>query len=59
MAKEIKEKVEQMSPENCVKAGKCLLKDIIDKMKPTREEYLNKSDEEKDKIDEEEVMKKK
>ena len=48
---------EKMSPEMCVKAGKCMLADMVKQM--SREEYLNKPDEEKDKIDEEEVMKEK
>ena len=48
---------EETSPEMCVKAGKCMIKDLMDKMCMTEEEYLNKPDEEKDKIDEQEVMK--
>jgi len=45
---------EKVSPESCVKAGKCLMKDLMNKM--SGEEYKNLPDEEKDKTDEAEVM---
>jgi hypothetical protein len=49
---------EKMSPEMCVKAGKCMMKEMMDKMGEvaSKDEYDNMPDEEKDKADEEEVM---
>jgi len=49
---------EKMTPETCVKAGKCLMKEMMEKMKPSEDEYKNMSDEDKDKTDEKEVMEK-
>ena len=49
-------KEEKMSPEMCVKAGKCMMADMMAKMKPSKDEYKEMSDEEKDKADEKEVM---
>ena len=52
MEEEIKK--ENLSPDMCMKAGKCLMKEMMNKM--SREDYLKLSDEEKDKTDEKEVM---
>ncbi len=49
-------KEENLSPDMCVKAGKCLMKEMMNKM--SREDYLKLSDEDKDREDEKEVMKK-
>lgn len=46
---------EEISPEMCVKMHKCMMADMMDKMKP-KDEYDNMSDEDKDKADEKEVM---
>lgn len=53
--KELKEKT---SPETCVKAGKCMMKEMINKMQniASEDEYKNMSSEEKDKADEKEVL---
>ena len=50
-------KKESLSPDMCVNAGKCLMKEMMNKM--TREDYLKLSDEEKDKEDEKEVLEEK
>uniref|UniRef100_A0A6M3KGQ9 Uncharacterized protein n=1 Tax=viral metagenome TaxID=1070528 RepID=A0A6M3KGQ9_9ZZZZ len=57
----MKEMDKKMSPETCMSAGKCLMKDMMDKMgdMPPKEEYLNMPEDEKDKIDEKDVMDKK
>lgn len=49
-----------MSPEMCVKAGKCMMKEMMDKMQsmPEKDEYMQMSDEDKDKMDEKDVMEK-
>lgn len=49
---------EEMSPDMCAKAGKCMMKEMMDKMKnkPSESEYKKLSDEEKDRTDEKEVM---
>mgnify|MGYP001600942876 CR=1 FL=1 len=49
---------ETMSPEMCVKMGKCMMKEMMDKMEDmsSKDEYKEMSDEKKDKADEKEVM---
>ena len=49
-------KEKKMSPEMCVKAGKCMMADLMKKM--SSEEYRELPEEEKDKVDEKEVMEK-
>lgn len=48
-------KEEKMSPEMCVKAGKCMMADMMAKMKPSKDEYDKMSDEEKEEYDRESV----
>uniref|UniRef100_A0A6M3IW35 Uncharacterized protein n=1 Tax=viral metagenome TaxID=1070528 RepID=A0A6M3IW35_9ZZZZ len=49
---------EKMSPQSCMDAGKCLMADMMNKMKtmPPKDEYDKLSEDEKDKIDEKDVM---
>jgi len=49
----------EMSPAMCAKAGKCMMAEMMDKMKiPPKDEYMEMSNEDKDKTDEKEVMEK-
>ena len=51
---------EKMSPQSCMDSGKCLMADMMAKMKaiPPKDEYDKLSEDEKDKIDEKDVMEK-